>query len=80
MDDILISIIIPVYNPGDYLYLCLNSLICNKGERGIEIILIDDGSTDGSGKVCDDFASEDDRIRVIHNSNHGVSYSRNLWY
>lgn len=78
MDDILISIIVPVYNPGDYLYLCLNSLVHNKkGGRNIEIILIDDGSTDGSGEVCDNFAKNDDRIRVIHNSNHGVSYSRN---
>lgn len=77
MDDILISVIVPVYNPGNYLYLCLNSLIYNRGGRNMEIILIDDGSTDGSGKVCDNFAKKDDRIRVIHNSNHGVSYSRN---
>lgn len=71
-----ISIIVPVYNTGGYLVRCLESLIAQTYQN-IEIILVDDGSTDGSGAVCDDFARRDGRIRVIHQQNSGVSAARN---
>lgn len=71
-----VSVIVPVYNVEKYLRKCLDSII-NQTYKDIEIILVDDGSTDNSSKICDDYASRDERIYVIHNSNHGVSYSRN---
>lgn len=72
----LISVIIPVYNPGKYLYACLNSVI-GQSYQNLEIILIDDGSTDGSSAVCDEFAQKDRRITCIHQTNSGVSKARN---
>ena len=72
----LISIIVPVYNPGEYLIPCLQSL-CDQSYKNLEIILVDDGSTDGSGAVCDEFARRDGRIRIIHQKNAGVSAARN---
>lgn len=75
-NDILISIIIPVYNVEKYLERCLNSVI-NQTYKNLEIILIDDGSTDGSGKICDEFTKKDNRIIVIHKENGGVSSARN---
>lgn len=73
----LISVIIPVYNPGKHLYRCLNSII-NQTYHNLEILLIDDGSTDGSSKVCDDFCANDSRIKVVHQKNAGVSRARNV--
>ncbi|MCJ7651855.1 MAG: glycosyltransferase [Candidatus Lokiarchaeota archaeon] len=73
----LVSIIIPVYNTGGYLAKCLESVI-NQTYRRIEIILIDDGSSDNSGKICDEYANHDDRIYVIHQENQGVSVTRNV--
>ena len=72
----LISVIIPVYNVEQYLDECLNSVI-NQTYTNLEIILIDDGSTDKSGKICDEFAKRDNRIKVIHQKNKGVSVARN---
>ena len=72
----LISVVIPVYNAGEYLRRCLSS-VCGQSYQNWEIILIDDGSTDGSGSICDEFAGEDGRIRAIHQKNAGVSASRN---
>ncbi len=72
----LISIIIPVYNVEKYLNRCLESVI-NQKYRKLEIILIDDGSTDNSGKICDEYALKDSRIKVIHKKNDGVSVARN---
>lgn len=72
----LVSIIVPVYNTGEYLIPCLQSL-CDQTYKNLEIILVDDGSTDGSGAVCDEFARRDDRIKVIHQKNAGVSTARN---
>lgn len=73
---LLISIIIPVYNVEKYLHKCLDSII-NQTYQNIEIILVDDGSTDSSGAICDEYAEKDNRIRVIHKENRGVSSARN---
>ncbi len=72
----LISVIVPVYNVEDYLYDCLSS-IGNQSYKNLEIILVDDGSTDASGKICDDFAERDSRVKVIHQSNQGLWAARN---
>lgn len=72
----LISIIIPVFNKADFLSKCLTS-ITSQTYQHLEIILINDGSTDSSGVICDSFANDDKRIRVIHQLNSGVSASRN---
>ena len=71
-----ISIIIPVYNVEKYLRRCLNSII-NQTYKDIEIILVDDGSTDNSGKICDEYKEKDNRIVVIHKENGGLSDARN---
>lgn len=71
-----VSIIVPVYNTEQYLQQCLDS-IRKQSYENIEVILIDDGATDRSGEICDSYAREDARFIVIHNTNHGVSYSRN---
>ncbi|MDY6030089.1 MAG: glycosyltransferase family 2 protein [Acidaminococcaceae bacterium] len=71
----LITIIIPVYNVEKYLSDCLDSVI-NQTYKNLEIILVDDGSTDDSGKICDDYAMIDNRIKVIHKHNEGVTLAR----
>lgn len=77
MSNILVSIIVPIYNTGEYLYKCLDSIV-NQNLREIELILVDDGSTDNSGAVCDFYSERDKRVRVIHKKNEGVSVARNL--
>lgn len=72
----LVSIVVPVYNVEPYLRTCLDSLIGQTYEK-IEIILVDDGSTDQSGDICDEYARRDTRIRVCHKKNRGVSAARN---
>jgi glycosyltransferase involved in cell wall biosynthesis len=72
----LISIIVPVYNVEKYLSKCLDSIV-NQTYKNLEIILIDDGSTDNSGDICDEYANKDNRIKVIHKSNGGISDARN---
>lgn len=71
-----ISIIVPIYNVEKYLPQCLDSII-NQTYKNLEIILIDDGSTDNSGKICDKYKLLDNRIIVIHKSNGGLSDARN---
>lgn len=67
----MISIIVPVYNVEPYLKKCLQSLV-RQTYKEIEIILVDDGSTDNSGKICDEYAANDSRITVIHKNNGGL--------
>ena len=74
--DELISIIIPVYKVEKFLNQCIDSVI-NQTYNNIEIILIDDGSPDNCGKICDDYEKKDSRIRVIHKQNGGLSDARN---
>ena len=73
----LISVIVPVYNVELYLRKCLDSIV-GQSYRDIEILIIDDGSTDGSGSICDEYAEKDERIRVFHSENRGLSSARNL--
>lgn len=72
----LISVIVPVYNVQEYLGECIESII-NQTYTNLEIILVDDGSTDGSGEICDAYKLKDSRIRVIHKANGGLSSARN---
>ncbi|WP_443796468.1 glycosyltransferase family 2 protein [Dialister hominis] len=71
-----ISVIVPVYNVAPYLKKCVDSII-NQTFTDIEIILVDDGSTDESGTICDQYAQKDSRVKVIHKSNGGLSDARN---
>ena len=73
----LISIIVPVYNVAPYLDRCVKSIVAQT-YKNLEIILVDDGSTDASGAMCDSWAKKDSRIQVIHKSNGGQSEARNV--
>ena len=77
MEKDLISIIIPVYNVEKYLKECVDS-VRKQTYKNLEIILIDDGSKDNSGKLCDELAKEDNRIKVVHKENGGLSDARNV--
>ena len=78
MDSVpMISVIIPVYNVEQYLPQCLDSVLGNS-YRELEVICVDDGSTDGSGEIIDQYAREDARVRAYHKPNGGVSSARNL--
>lgn len=76
MMDELISVIVPVYNVKNYLKQCVQSIV-GQTYKNLEIILIDDGSTDGSGELCDILKKTDERIKVIHEENSGLSEARN---
>lgn len=71
----LISVIVPVYNVEKYICKCIDSLLAQTYPH-IEVILVDDGSTDNSGKICDEYAAKDSRIKVVHQPNGGVSAAR----
>jgi glycosyltransferase involved in cell wall biosynthesis len=72
----MISVIVPIYNVEEYLPACIESIL-NQTYKDLEILLIDDGSTDNSGKICDDYAERDKRCIVIHQQNKGLSGARN---
>ena len=72
----LVSVIVPIYKVEKYLGKCVDSII-NQTYKNLEIILVDDGSPDNSGKICDEYAKKDNRIKVIHKENGGLSSARN---
>ena len=72
-----VSVIVPVYNSAQYLGKCIDSIL-SQSYKDFELLLINDGSKDASGQICDDYAQSDDRIRVFHQENLGVSAARNL--
>ncbi len=72
----LISVVVPLYNSGRYIGECIQSII-NQTYKNLEIILVDDGSTDNAGEICDEYARKDSRINVVHKPNSGAADSRN---
>ena len=76
MKQSLISVIVPVYNVKEYLNTCVESIL-NQTYENLEVILVDDGSTDGSGEVCDSYAKTDTRVQVLHTKNGGPAAARN---
>ena len=77
MQRIEISVIVPIYNTGVFLPECLDSILAQDVQVPYEVLLVDDGSTDGCGEICDQMAARDKRIRVIHQENQGLSAARN---
>ncbi len=73
----LFSVIVPVYNSEEYLYECLESILKQSYSK-FEVIIINDGSTDTSGEICDEFARKDERVKVIHQVNKGQTFSRGV--
>ena len=71
-----ISVIVPVYNVAQYLSQCVSSIL-SQDYGDLEVILIDDGSTDASGEICDQYAAKDSRVRVIHQKNGGAAAAKN---
>ena len=76
MEQTVISVIVPIYKVEQYLRQCVDSIL-NQTHSALEVILVDDGSPDGSGKICDEYAARDSRVRVIHKKNGGLSDARN---
>lgn len=77
MDEPLISVILPIYNVAGYLRECIES-VRRQTYRNLEIILVDDGATDDSPKICEEYKNVDERVKVIHKSNGGLSEARNV--
>lgn len=75
-EDVLISVVIPVYNVKKFLDKCMETVL-HQSYHNLDILLIDDGSTDGSGELCDEYSKKDERVRVIHQANKGISSVRN---
>ena len=73
----MISVIVPVYNVENYIHHCVDSIL-SQSFSDFELLLIDDGSNDKSGLICDEYARKDSRIKVYHKENGGVSSARNL--
>lgn len=76
VDQPMLSVVIPVYNAGNYLSKCIDSIL-NQTYKNIEVILVDDGSLDNSGSVCDEYAKQDNRVKVYHKKNGGQASARN---
>ena len=72
-----VSVVVPVYNAEKYLGYCINSIL-SQTYSNIELILVNDGSTDSSISICNNYALIDDRVKVINIKNSGVSYARNM--
>ena len=70
-----VSVIVPIYNVEPYLRECLDR-VCGQAYENMQIILIDDGSTDGSGLICDQYAEKDNRVTVVHQKNRGLVAAR----
>ena len=77
MQRIEISVIVPIYNTGVFLPECLDSILAQDVQVPYEVLLVDDGSTDGCGESCDEYAAKDPRVRVFHQENQGLSAARN---
>ena len=75
-EEILVSVIVPVFNVEKFLEKCVSS-ITNQTYKNLEILLVDDGSTDNSGTICDNFSKNDNRLKVFHKKNGGLSDARN---
>ena len=73
----LVSVIVPIYNSEQYLHRCIDSIV-NQSYKDIEIILINDGSTDNSGEICNEYAVIDNRIKVMNTQNNGPAAARNI--
>lgn len=73
----MISVVVPVYKVEKYLERCINSVL-SQSYKDLEVILVDDGSPDKCGKICDEYAKKDDRVKVIHKENGGQSSARNI--
>lgn len=76
MSDVLVSLIVPIYNVEDYLAECLDSIL-GQTYKDIQVILVDDGSTDHSYNICKDYQTKDERIKIMHKENGGLASSRN---
>ena len=76
MKEELVSVVVPIYKVEQFIEKCIKSII-NQTYKSIEIILVDDGSPDNCGKICDEYATKDERIKVIHKENGGLSDARN---
>ena len=72
-----VSVIVPVFNVEKYLKQCIESIL-SQTYRNLEILLIDDGSTDSSGIICDQYGEKDQRVKVVHKKNGGLSSARNM--
>ena len=76
METELISVIVPVYNMERYLRRCVDSIL-HQTYRNLEVLLVDDGSTDASGAICDEYAAQEERVTAVHQKNGGLSAARN---
>lgn len=77
MSDPLISVIVPVYNVENYIIDSVDSVL-NQSYKNLEVLIVDDGSTDNTGKICDEYAAKDSRVKVFHVENGGAAYARNV--